>query len=154
MGETHTDKETWKATVKEAVESKYKNSLETEATLKSTLLHLSPCRNMGTPPTSLAFTSKDPNDVRKLAMKLKMLTGTYITQAIHKAFNQNQASVSLICNDGDEDLAHLLLKCSILEETRQLLLKMLFKQFAYVTLDHPSTLPDNHLLQLILDQTN
>ena len=53
-------------------------------------------------------------------MKFKLAAGTYILQINWAAFNQNDVKPTcLLCNDGDETLAHFLIFCKSLETVRK-----------------------------------
>ena len=58
-------------------------------------------------------------DANRIAVKLKLVSGTYIFQANRANFNQNEVDATcLLCNTEDEDIEHFLLRCSVLDEIR------------------------------------
>ena len=63
-------------------------------------------------------------EVPRIAVHLKIVTGTYIPQTNRQSFNQNQVGpLCLLCKGANETVAHFLLDCTTLEITRQHILK-------------------------------
>ena len=62
-------------------------------------------------------------EVPRIAVHLKIVTGTYILQSNKASFNQNGVDPTrLLCKTCAETLSHFLLHCAILESIRELIL--------------------------------
>ena len=73
---------------------------------------------------SLLEFSGDLREVPRIAVHLKIVTGTYLLQTNRHSFNQNQVDpLCLLCKGASETIAHFLLDCTTLEITRQHILK-------------------------------
>ena len=73
---------------------------------------------------SLLEFSGDLREVLRIAVHLKIVTGTYILQTNRHSFNQNKEDpLCLLCKGANETIAHFLLDCTTLEITRQRILK-------------------------------
>ena len=106
-------KESWKSTVKEAVNQYWSETLKNEAYEKSTLSHLD-IDSMKIGETHPVWNSLDSvvSDVRKGTIKCRMLTGTYILQSTSHKFSRATVSATCkCCGLYEEDLAHMLLEC-------------------------------------------
>ena len=106
-------KESWKSTVKEAVNKYWTESLKNEAYEKSSLRYLN-IDSMKMGETYSVWKSLDSivSDVRKATIKCRMLTITYMLQsASHKFSRANVSATCKCCGLYDEDLAHMLLEC-------------------------------------------
>ena len=69
---------------------------------------------------SLLEFSGDLREVPRIAVHLKIVTGTYILQTKRHSFNQNQVDpLCLLCKGANETIAHFLLDCTTLEIIRQ-----------------------------------
>ena len=65
-------------------------------------------------------------DVKKAQVKAKLVTNTYRLQSVRAKFNQHAVkSTCVICNEGDEDIEHFILRCKSLNTTRIVYLKKL-----------------------------
>ena len=72
---------------------------------------------------SLLEFSGDLREVPRIAVHLKIVTGTYNTTHRH-SFNQNQVDpLCLLCKGANETIAHFLLDCTTIEIIRQNILK-------------------------------
>ena len=105
-------KESWRSTVKEAVNKYWTESLKNEAYEKSSLRYLN-IDSMKMGETYSLWKSLDSivSDVRKGTIKCRMLTGTYMLQSTsHKFSKANVSATCKCCGLYDEDLAHMLLE--------------------------------------------
>ena len=90
-------KDQWKIKTKNAVRKYWTERLRQEADEKSTL-----------------------HDVRRGVVKCGILTGTYTVQTIRSKFNQYQVnSTCPLCFKENEDIIHMLLRCSVLHSVRK-----------------------------------
>ena len=117
----HPSKDSWKCTVKEAVNKYWSELLKTEAQEKSTLQYLD-INGLKIGETHPVWNSLDSivSDVRKGTVKCRMLTGTYMLQSTSHKFKK--ATVSATCKCGGlyvEDLAHMLLECPAFIQQRK-----------------------------------
>ena len=59
-------------------------------------------------------------DANRIPVKLKLVSGTYVFQANRANLNQNKVdAICLLCNAENENMEHLLLHCSVLNEIRK-----------------------------------
>ena len=88
-------------------------------------------------------------EVPRIAVHLKITTGTYILQTTRATFNQNAVDPTcLLCNAGAETLSHFLLDCTTLENIRQPILR----DIKIVLKDSDIDLSNNQtLIQLLTD---
>ena len=120
-------KESWKSTVKQAVNKYWTESLKNEAYEKSSLRYLN-VDSMKMGETYSVWKSLDSivSDVRKGTIKCRMLTGTYMLQSTsHKFSRANVSATCKCCGLYDEDLAHMLLECHAFIHQR----KPIYSQF-------------------------
>ena len=114
-------KDQWKIKTKNAVRKYWTERLRQEAGEKSTLQY---CNTTGlrigqTHPVWDTVQSTRL-DVRRGIVKCRILTGTYIVQTIRSKFNQYQVnSTCPLCFIEDEDIVHMLLRCSVLHSVRK-----------------------------------
>ena len=68
----------------------------------------------------LVRTNGSTREIPRIAVQVKLVTGTYILQANRAAFNQMAVDpMCLLCKNGTEDLEHFLLQCAFLRNTRE-----------------------------------
>ena len=94
-------KESWKSTVKEAVNKHWSESLKNEAHEKSSLRYLD-IDSLKIGETHSVWSSLDPvvSDVRKGTIKCRMLTGTYILQSTSHKFSRTAVSATYFMSQG------------------------------------------------------
>ena len=144
----------WKALVDQVINTHWKKHITSDADGKSTLKFLNTDFN---PHSSHQVWENPPNsafEVRRSSCKARMLTGVYIVQATRAAFNQTSNKICLLCGDEEEDLIHLLCRCSTLDEERDPLMEKLLNEIPLVYQPHPWNWPDDLKTQLILDVTH
>ena len=86
----------------------------------SYILHFNPKYNIGRIHPLLKSYSTNMQDVSRIPIRLKIVTGTYILQ-IHRAKYSNGTAVSLLCtlcHKADENLQHFVLSCDALQTIR------------------------------------
>ena len=95
-------------------------------------------------------------DVKKAQVKAKLITNTYSLQSLRAKYNQHAVKPTcVICNEGDEDIEHFILKCKGLNTTRMVYLEKLqslidsIKGGGYQRLEE-----EGLILQLVLDVTS
>ena len=100
---------------------------------------------------SLLEFSGDLREVPRIAVHLKIVTGTYILQTNRHSFNQNQVdSLCLLCKGANETISHFLLNCTTLEITRQ----HIFKDIKHILRNCGLDLNNREtLLHLLIDET-
>ena len=114
-------KDSWKSTVKEAVNKYWSELLKTEAQEKSTLQYLD-INGLKIGETHPVWNSLDSivSDVRKGTVKCRMLTGTYMLQSTSHKFKKVTVSATCkCCGLYVEDLAHMLLECPAFIQQRK-----------------------------------
>ena len=117
----HPSKDSWKCTVKEAVNKYWSELLKTEAQEKSTLQYLD-INGLKIGETHPVWNSLDSivSDVRKGTVKCRMLTGTYMLQSTSHKFKKATVSATCkCCGLYVEDLAHMLLECPAFIQQRK-----------------------------------
>jgi hypothetical protein len=139
--------------VKIAIEHKAQQTLLDNMRDKKTTQYINTqvCR-VGTPHPIWGTTANTVRDVRRAAIKVKLLTGTYLVQANRARFNQHENSKCPLCEGDTENYKHFLLECPELEQTRTPFLEEMKqicseKQWKYIQSDH------SHMLQIVLDSS-
>ena len=144
-------KDQWKKLVSARVERVWKEKIEKEANTKKSLKFMSKSYRAGSSHTVWQMCPDSPSEVKKAAIKARLLTNTYTLQANRAAFNQTDCSTCLICKNGSEDVTHFLTECSAFDDIREPLLKPIVEAIPYVYENHPSIWGKSDLCQLILD---
>ena len=94
----------------------------------------------------------DNRAVARYAVKIKMVTGTYILQSNRASFNNSEIDPNcLLCAEEPETLAHFILKCEKLEATRANIMCSIEQCVYSYTGLKLCDLSDEEVLQLILD---
>jgi hypothetical protein len=139
----------WKKSVKQATTSYWNAKLETEASRKPTLRYLNtePC-TIGKLHPIWQSTDRHPEDIKRVTVKLKLLTGTYQLQTVI-ARNTGVTSICQLCCQEPEDLSHFLLQCSSLAAIREAHLPNILSE-AGMAQDEDNEV----IIQLLLDATS
>jgi hypothetical protein len=99
----------------------------------------------------------NPNDVKKAAVKARLLTGTYTLQANRAKCNQNEVDPTCkTCGLEAEDRKHFLLRCQALNEVREKYISKLFASLSTtLRTETVETIKNSEeiLLQLLIDCT-
>ena len=91
-------------------------------------------------------------EITRIAVKLKILTGTYILQSNRAAFNKHQVDPTcVLCGQSSETLDHFILRCVELEDVRTSVLLDLSTYFYDICGIHFNTLSVDEQLQIIID---
>ena len=79
----------------------------------------------------LRIEPQSTRDVNRIATKFKLLCGAYTLQSNRSAYRYNKTTVNptcQLCECGDEDLEHFILKCTYLEYTRNLITSVIERE--------------------------
>ena len=114
-------KDKWKNTVYSAVHKYWNEALIEDCMGKSTIygcnFHILSIGKQHTIWKSLACNTRD---VRRGAVKVRLLTGTYIVQSTVSRFNQYQVDPTcLLCRSAPEDYLHMIVECGALLKYRK-----------------------------------
>ena len=114
-------KEQWKIKTKTAVKKYWSETLRLEATEKSTLQYCNiSCLGIGQTHPVWDSLESTRLEVRRGVVKSRIITGTYIVQSTRAKFNQYQIdSTCPLCHLEEEDIIHMLLRCSVLHSVRK-----------------------------------
>ena len=117
-------KYTWNKLVNRNVNEYWKMKIISSAGSYSSLKHLnSSSYNPGKIHPIAVIENPTNRDTTRLAVKLKIVTGTYLLQCNRAAFNhQDNDPTCLMCKSEPETVEHFLLRCTKLEDTRDPLL--------------------------------
>ena len=142
--------EKWKYDIKAAVQTYWHEHLSTEAAGKSTLTFFCP------PPRGQCHTVWDfghgLHKVRQATIKARMITGVYILQSQKARFNQFKVDATCpLCNEGDEDMEHFVLRCSSTKDIRLTYLGQLDTLISGEACSDLTTLWKASPLQCVLD---
>ena len=125
-------KRSWKATVEAAINSYWNNRLQSVVPLYPSLKWLTWTKKPNRTLHPLIMSAGNLPEVPRIAVHLKIVTGTYILQSNRASFNQNEVDPTcLLCKTGAETLTHFLLHCAILESIREPILKDMFSHTRY-----------------------
>ena len=147
----------WKTRVSDAVNF-YWNQETRKASTKTSQKYLNiDALEIGTVHPVWRILSSNTREVEMVAVKAKLLTGTYVLQANCARFNQFQVNpICTICEE-PEDRHHFILRCRSLVGSRDVHMKKinLYLHEIYEDDIADAILSDeNTLLQIILDCTN
>ena len=106
---------------KTAVKKYWSETLRLEATEKSTLQYCNiSCLGIGQTHPVWDSLESTRLEVRRGVVKSRIITGTYIVQSTRAKFNQYQIdSTCPLCHLEEEDIIHMLLRCSVLHSVRK-----------------------------------
>ena len=98
---------------------------------------------------SITTNAGNLREVPRIAVHLKIVTGTYILQSNRAPFNQNEVDPTcLLCKTGAETLTHFPFHCAILESIREPILKDIKYILRHSDIDFNNS---EILLQLLTD---
>ncbi|CAG2240370.1 unnamed protein product [Mytilus edulis] len=144
----------WKKLVQKKMDSYWIQRITHDCRFYSSLIHLN-CdaflpRNCH-PIIDLKNDNNPSKGALSIGIKLKMVTGTYMTQAKRASFTKYESPTCKLCDEDNEDIEHLLLKCKILENIRHPFLKQLDDFLIKETAISFYNIKTDSRLQLILD---
>ncbi|CAG2193085.1 unnamed protein product [Mytilus edulis] len=144
----------WKKLVQKKMDSYWIQRITHDCRFYSSLTHLN-CdaflpRNCH-PIIDLKNDNNPSKGALSIGIKLKMVTGTYMTQAKRASFTKHESPTCKLCDEDNEDIEHLLLKCKILENIRHPFLKQLDDFLIKETAISFYNIKTDSRLQLILD---
>ena len=144
----------WKKLIQKKTDSYWVQRITHDCTFYSSLIHL----NCDTflprschPIIDLENDNNPSKGALSIGIKLKMVTGTYMTQAKRASFTKHESPTCKLCDQDNEDIEHLLLKCKILENIRQPFIKQLDDLLIKETTISFHNINTDSKLQLILD---
>lgn len=149
-------KESWKKTVKKAVNNYWQKFLLEDTQMRTTLANINKeTLGIGRTHPVWACIESNVSDLQKGIIKARLLTGTYILQSLKYKYSKgSDSNICKCCNVAIEDLEHFLLFCSALYEQR----KPLFAEIKSFVISKigPSTWENlfsdsSQLMKLIID---
>ena len=139
---------TWKRIVNQHVDQYWEDKIKFESTLYPSLRFLSTSTYTCGRRHPLLQDVRNQQEIPRVRLKLKLVTGTYILQVNRSSFNQNRIDPTcLLCGNGDENMEHFILECSALSDIRMPILKEIRDICDSL---HPIS-DNNMLMQIILD---
>ena len=138
----------WKRSVNQHVDRYWVEKIKFESTLYPSLRFLSSSTYTCGRRHPLLQDVRNQQEIPRIRLKLKVVTGTYILQVNRSSFNQNRIDPTcLMCGNGDENTEHFILECEALSHIRVPILKEIrdICDSLYPVSDK------NILLQIILD---
>lgn len=140
----------WKRTVRMAVNNYWVATIKAQADLYSSLQWLNINAYKPGVCHPLVTSTGDLREVPRIAVKLKIVTGTYILETTRAAFNQNAVNpICLVCNGDDETLRHFLLDCPALQSCREPVMHRIIR----LCEDSGIDLDSIDILQLLIDSS-
>ena len=143
-----TAKLAWKRSVNQHVDRYWVEKIKFESTLYPSLRFLSSSTYTCGRRHPLLQDVRNQQEIPRIRLKLKVVTGTYILQMNRSSSNQNRIDPTcLMCGNGDENIEHFILECEALSHIRVPILKEIrdICDSLYPVSDK------NILLQIILD---
>ena len=141
-------KNEWKNTVKKAVEKHWKTIILENSNMYNSFNYL---HNQIHHLIQIDNTSDPSVEAVRIAVKLKLVTGTYNLLVRDAKFRSANTRIYELCSEDDEDIEHFLLGCTILQCVGALFLNelpdILQGSYSKQLLDLPAVV----CLQLILD---
>ena len=138
----------WKRSVNQHVDRYWVEKIKFESTLYPSLRFLSSSTYTCGRRHPLLQDVRNQQEIPRIRLKLKVVTGTSILQVNRSSFNQNRIEPTcLMCGNGDENIEHFILECEALSHIRVPILKEIrdICDSLYLVSDK------NTLLQIILD---
>ena len=110
----------WKNRVNKVVNEHWKAIITVHVSLYQSLQYLNlNGYQPGVVHKLLRIEPQSTRDVNRIATKFKLLCGAYTLQSNRSAYNKTAVNPTCqLCDCGDEDLEHFILKCTYLEYTR------------------------------------
>ena len=146
----------WKSTIHSAVDSFWNHVLLDECENKSSIARCN-TRNLVIGKQHIIWKYLDNNmrDIKRGAVKVRILTGTYLVQSTVSKFNQYSVDPTCqLCRSAPEDYQHMLLECGALLSYRKEYLRDLKLTVShYCGLDSWTKLSLTEILQLCIDCT-
>ena len=117
----------WKRNIHAVVVNKWKNKLERQAALYSSLKYMNCTFRQGKLHPILRVKCESTREATRLPARLRVLSGTYNLQVNRARFNQNAVSpLCPLCGTEDETLEHFLLRCINLQTVRDPILANIY----------------------------
>ena len=119
----------WRHLVKKTIQDHWEKALLSDAATKSTLAHIHiSALTMNHPHPVWHYVAPNMRDTSRARIKSRLLTGTYTLQSSRAKFNKNSVDPTCpLCHTGTEDVTHMLVMCSALQDTRLRLLPNLLE---------------------------
>ena len=117
-------KSQWKSLITKHVHQYWKNAIEENMLLYTSLKYLDSNYNIGRIHPLLKSQSANIQDIRRIPTRLKIVTGTYILQTNRAVYSTHLISATCnLCRNADETLQHFVLCCEALQDIREPLIK-------------------------------
>ena len=117
-------KSQWKSLITKHVHQYWKNAIEENMLLYTSLKYLDSNYNIGRIHPLLKSQSANIQDIRRIPTRLKIVTGTYILQTNRAVYSKHLISATCnLCRNADETLQHFVLCCEALQDIREPLIK-------------------------------
>ena len=101
-------KSQWKSLITKHVHQYWKNAIEENMLLYTSLKYLDSNYNIGRIHPLLKSQSANIQDIRRIPTRLKIVTGTYILQTNRAVYSTHLISATCnLCRNADETLQHL-----------------------------------------------
>lgn len=142
-------KDRWRRTVNRKVNAYWSEHIRQAAELYSSLKYLAAHKYWPGRKHPLIQQVTGARDIPRVSTRLKLVTGTYVTQSSRAAFNQTPVdSTCMLCQQEPETIEHVLAECSALEQARQPVMEAFKAECAkFMSSDEVN----ENLVQLILD---
>ena len=150
---THRKKLSWKHQYNNAVNNFWMDRILPHFKMFSSLKYLSRIYTAGKCHPAVKPYNLSIRDVNRIAVKSKILTGTYILQKNRVKFNQNEVDPTCqLCKQDKETLHHFLITCTTLEECRKTIMTDIHNIISDLLSIWPLTAKYS-LIQLIVDSS-
>lgn len=159
LREQFSSEATCKAAIKQRVDRFVSSTWCTEAATKLTFkyLNMNAC-NVGEPHPCWKMVSDSTRDVKRAAIKVRLLTGTYYLQRDRTKFKYGSViDLYLFCSAATEDRVHFIAKCGALKSVRLLYLAEIENELTHKNQSAAVAKVINHkmvLTQLVSDSTS
>lgn len=122
----HQKKTCWKNLVKNATSNYWYKEWFKDKIEKSSIQYQLQNNPIHNPHNIWKVVNHRSKDVKKAQVKVKLITNTYSLQSLRAKYNQHAVKPTcVICDEGDEDIEHFILKCKGLNTTRMVYLEKL-----------------------------
>ena len=151
--ESPVEKLSWKHQCNKAVNNYWSTRILSHLRLYSSLKYLSPTYSVGKCHPAVRPYNLSIRDIYHIPVKNKILTGTYILQTNRAKFNQKEINPTCqLCYTAEETLDHFLLKCKVLDNVRNSIVKDIQNVLSDFLVVYPAA-SEFSLLQMIVDSS-
>lgn len=145
----------WKNKVYKIVSNLFREKVINLGKMYKTLKYMNIIYTPGKIHPSIQTIGNSVNEISRLPVKIKLLTGTYILQSMRVKFNQNEIDPTCqLCGSAPEDMHHFLLQCETLVTIRSTILCEIKREYNMLTNSEFDVMNPEKQIGVLLDCSN